>query len=258
MEEEELEEVYFYIKLENCHIMELGSSNSNNNNDNTDGNQGDGPRVMNETCEFLSSTDESGYFATLVQDVLLKLGNKVKHLYVTNLYSEPRRDDYYRTQVHIRECLETSKGIKTRSAHNSTAPHATYAASVSDSTKRALWSLCYTHRQELSFTKYHHFPRRTSGAEDTVIPLGEAGEDCLNVLARVTAALNTDLEGATAELDNTRKKLQEAQAKIAQLEAQLAGEDPPEDAEEALYPSMSPPRKRLRYGALGSFTGLLP
>ena len=67
-----------------------------------------------------------------------------------------------------------------------------------------------------------------------------------------------DLEVATAELDNTHEKLQEAQAKIAQLEAQLAGEDPPEDAEEPLYPSMSPPRKRLRYGAPGSITSLLP
>ena len=73
----------------------------------------------------------------------------------------------------------------------------------------------------------------------------------------VNTALNMDLEGATAELDNTREKLQEAQAKIAQLEAQLAGEDPPEDAEEPLYPSMSLPHKRLCYGAPGSLTVLL-
>ena len=97
--------------------------------------------MMNGTCEFLSLTDESGYFPTLLQDVLWELGNTVKPLYVTSLYSEPGRDDYYRTQVHIREHLETSKGMKTRSAHNSTAPHATYAASVSDAARRALWSL---------------------------------------------------------------------------------------------------------------------
>ena len=66
-----------------------------------------------------------------------------------------------------------------------------------------------------------------------------------------------DLEGATGELDHTREKLQEAQAKITHLEAQLVGEDPPVDAEEPLYPSMSPPRKRLRYGEQGSTTGLL-
>ena len=82
-----------------------------------------------------------------------------------------------------------------------------------------MWSLFCTHRQELSFTEYRHLPSRTSGTEDTVVPLGEAREDHINVLARVTAALNTDLEGATVELDNTREKLQEAQAKVAQLEA---------------------------------------
>ena len=83
MEEEELEEVYSYVKLENCHSMELGSNN--NNNGNTDESQENGPRVMNETREFLSSIDESGYFPTLLQDVLLELGNTVKPLYVTSL-----------------------------------------------------------------------------------------------------------------------------------------------------------------------------
>ena len=139
---------------------------------------------MNGTCEFLSSIDELGYFNTLLQDILWELGNTVKPLYVTGHYSEPDCDDYYRTQVHIRERLDTSKDMKTRSAHNCTAPHATYATSVSDAARRALWSLCYTHRQDLSFTNYHHLPRRTSGTEDIVVPLGEAG----NVLARVTAA----------------------------------------------------------------------
>jgi hypothetical protein len=43
----------------------------------------------------------------------------------------------------------------------------------------------------------------------------------------VTAALNTDLEGATAELDRYHEELQTAQARIACLEAQLAGQRPP-------------------------------
>jgi hypothetical protein len=36
--------------------------------------------------------------------------------------------------------------------------------------------------------------------EETVVVMGEEGEDRTNILARVTAMLNTDLEGATAEL----------------------------------------------------------
>jgi hypothetical protein len=35
----------------------------------------------------------------------------------------------------------------------------------------------------------------------------------------VTTALNTDLEGATAELDRYHEELQTAQARIARLEA---------------------------------------
>jgi hypothetical protein len=37
----------------------------------------------------------------------------------------------------------------------------------------------------------------------------------VDILARVTAALNTDLEGATTELDMTHRELQNAQARIA-------------------------------------------
>ena len=73
--------------------MKLGSNN-NNNNDNADESQEDGPRVMNGTCEMHSSTDEPGYFPTLLQDVLWELGNTVTPLYVTGHYSEPDRDDY--------------------------------------------------------------------------------------------------------------------------------------------------------------------
>jgi hypothetical protein len=88
--------------------------------------------------------------------------------------------------------------------------------------------------------------------------MGEDGEDRLNILARVTTAPNTNLEGATVELDKTHEKLLEAQARIAQLEAQIAGVEPP-PAEEDDPPSsiLSPPRKRLHYGPAGSITSLL-
>ena len=53
--------------------------------------------------------------------------------------------------------------------------------------------------------------------------LGDTGDDCINVLSRVTTVLNTDLESVTTELDETQDKLLEAHARIRQLEAQLAG-----------------------------------
>jgi hypothetical protein len=83
-----------------------------------------------------------------------------------------------------------------------------------------------------------------SGFEETIMPAG--GDDHIDILARVTTALNTDLEGATTEMDRYHKELQTAQARIAYLEAQLAGQRPPQEV--MLYQTTaSPPCKKLRY-----------
>ena len=88
-----------------------------------------------------------------------------------------------------------------------------------------------------------------------MVRAGRIGDGRFDILPRVTATLNTDLEGATAELDRTHEELQNAHARIAQLEAQLAGQQPPEEA--APYCSTaSPPRKRLRYGTPEATTRL--
>ena len=58
---------------------------------------------------------------------------------------------------------------------------------------------------------------------------GAPDEGCLNVLAQVTAALNTDLDNAITELAETRERLE---ARIAQLEARLAGNPPPPEEDE--------------------------
>jgi hypothetical protein len=88
--------------------------------------------------------------------------------------------------------------------------------------------------------------------------MGEDGEDRINILARVTAALNTDLKGATAELARAQEMMLGAQARIAQLEAQLAREEPPPaQDEEPPAPTISPPHNRLRYGTTGSATSLI-
>jgi hypothetical protein len=91
---------------------------------------------------------------------------------------------------------------------------------VNDAARRALWSLCNAKRARLFDSEYRHVPRRASGTEETIVPAG--GDDRIDILARVTAALNTDLEGATTEMDRYHEELQAAQAKIARLEAQLA------------------------------------
>jgi hypothetical protein len=99
------------------------------------------------------------------------------------------------------------------------------------------------------------FSSRVSGIENTVAPMGDFRDSRVDTLARMTAALKTDLEGAIAELDMTHQELQNAQARITQLEPQLAGQHTTEEAE-ASCPSRSPPRKRLRYGSAAATTRL--
>jgi hypothetical protein len=69
------------------------------------------------------------------------------------------------------------------------------------------------------------------------------------------ACLNTDLDSATLDLSRVHEELEDAHARIAALEAQLEGRNPPEAQVPAI--AVSPPRKRIRYGAPGSITRLL-
>jgi hypothetical protein len=64
-----------------------------------------------------------------------------------------------------------------------------------------------------------------------------------------------DLDSATLDLSRVHGELEEAHARIATLEAQLEGRNPPE----AQVPNMvvSPPHKRIRYVEPGSITWLL-
>jgi hypothetical protein len=147
------------------------------------------------------------------------------------------------------------KGFMTLSAHESLTPLSTYAASVSDAIRRTLWSLSHTYRQQLHDMKFRHLPLRLSGGSQTSIVLGGASEDRLNTLAGVVAGLNTNLDSATLNHSRVHLELEDAHARIAALEAQLQGRDPPE----AQVPTMplSPPHKRIRYGEPGSITRLI-
>jgi hypothetical protein len=104
-------------------------------------------------------------------------------------------------------------------------------------------------------TRYRHFPLRLRGESHTSVVLGEAGEDRLNTLVGVVAGLNTDLDSTTLDLSRVHGELEEAHVRIAALKTQLEGRNPPE----ALVPAIavSPPRKRIRYGELGSITRIL-
>jgi hypothetical protein len=184
-----------------------------------------------------SSKVALGYFPWLLRNTLLELGNTVYPMYFTHSWNEPPLGTYYMTRVHIK-------------VHDSTTPHSTYQASVSNAARRAMFSLHFKHDQELSLSDYRQIPRRTSGTEQTVVPLTGSKDPRLHTLAQATAALNTDLEGATSELEQTHGELKGAYTRIAQLEAEPDGREPPVQPDETPFPAESPPCKRLRYGSL--------
>jgi hypothetical protein len=199
--------------------------------------------------EHYTSMFEIGHFPNLLQEVLHALGAYVRPLYETRRVSEPPRACYYITRIHVRVMDAGDRGFRTLSAHESLIPLSTYAA------HRTLWSLSHTYRQQLQNTRFRHLPQCLRGESQTNIVPGEPGEDRLNTLAGVVAGLNTDLDSATLDLYRVHLELENAHARIAALEAQLQGLDPPEAQVPVV--ALSPPRKRLRYGEPGSVTRLL-
>jgi hypothetical protein len=151
----------------------------------------------------------------LLRNTLLELGNTVYPVYVTHIWTEPPLGTYYMTRVHIRQCNCTGGGYISCTTHDSTTPHSTYQASVGNAARRALFSLRSRHDQELSLSDYRHIPRRTSGTELTVVPLTSSKDPRPHTLTQVTAALNTDVEGVTSELEQTHDVLKDAYARIA-------------------------------------------
>jgi hypothetical protein len=147
------------------------------------------------------------------------------------------------------------RGFRTLSAHEALTPLSTYAASVNNAARRALWSLSHTYQQLVHDTRYIHLPLHVRGESQTSVVPGEAGEDRLNTLVDVVGGLNTDLVSATLDLSRVHGELEEAHARIAALEAQLEGRNPPKAQVSAI--AVSFPRKRICYGDPGSITRLL-
>jgi hypothetical protein len=215
---------------------------NNNGDENPEDEKDDDPRYRGAEYHKHTTKDENGQFSILMQEVLQHLGYTMKPLYVTKHFSEPGMRDYYTNRVYIRVPLIDTNGWRNRSSHHNTTHFSTDDAAVNDAPRRALWSLCNAQRDRLHGSEFRHIPRRVSGSEKTIVPAGR--DDRIDILTRVTATLNTDLEGATAKLDRYHEELQTAQ--VARLEAQLAGQRPPREATQ--YQTTTSPRKKLCYG----------
>jgi hypothetical protein len=239
------------LEDENNTVANDGHNNNNqdggNNNNNENGDeQGDEHRYRRAEYHEHTYVGPNGLFCELLEELLQDIEHSVRPLYITRYYVELGMRDYYTTEVHVRVTTGQVGRWRTRTIHPSTAHFASEAAA-----RRALWSVSFTFRDRIEGTDFRFVPSRVSGTENTVVLMGDFRDSRVDILARVTAALNTDLEGATAELDMTHRELQNAQARIAQL----AGQQPPEEAEASCH-SHSPPRKRLHYGTPAATTRL--
>jgi hypothetical protein len=144
----------------------------------------------------------------------------------------------------------TGRQMGTRTIHPNTTHFASEAAAINDAARRALWSVSNTFRDRIKGTDFRFVPSRFSGTENTVVPMGDFRDSRVDILARVTAALNTDLEGRHDSSGTSKCTSKDSSAK-----AQLAGQQPPEEADTSC-PSRSPPRKRLRYSTPAATTRL--
>jgi hypothetical protein len=163
-----------------------------------------------------------GHSCDLLGELLQELDHTMRPLYFTRRYVEPGMRDYYTIEAHIRVVIEQEGGWRTHTVHPSTKHFSSEVAAINDATRRALWSISNSFCGQIHHPYFRFVPSRISGTQETVVPMGDFCDSRVDILARVTAALNTDLEGATSELDRTYEELQNAQTKIAQLEAQLA------------------------------------
>jgi hypothetical protein len=177
----------------------------NNADENPEEEENENPRYHGVEYHKHSTEEENGQFCILLREVLQHLGYTMKPLYVTKHFSEPGMRDYYTSQVYIRVALNDTDGWRYCSSHHSTTHFSSDDVAVNDAVRRALSSLCNAQRERLHGSEYRHVPRRASGSEEAVVPAG--GDDHIDIFDRVTAALNTDLEGATNEMDRYHEEL---------------------------------------------------
>jgi hypothetical protein len=193
-----------------------GEDNNNNQNGGNDNNNENGDEQGDEHRYHRAEYHEHTYvgpdapFCELLEELLQEIEHAVRPLYITRHYVEPGMRDYYTTEVHVRVTTAQVGRWRTGTIHPCTAHFASEAAAINNAARRAVWSISNTFRDCIEGIDFRFVPNRVSGTENTVIPMGDFRYSRVDILARVMAALNTDLDGATAELDRTHRELQNA------------------------------------------------
>ena len=176
-----------------------------------------------------TSDSEQGKGPVMLERVLSRLHVYVPPLYFITKTVQPPHATLYKARVHLRDYSRNGSTRYTFASHES-ATHATYRLAVSDAARRALWALTHRHRGCLSKTCFKVIPQRPRGGEGATVSManiGEPGEHHMDTSAHVIAWLDTDLEDTTNELLEFQDRYYAAQARVTELEARLAGMEPP-------------------------------
>ena len=149
-------------------------------------------------------------------------------------------------------------GMTEVSVHYAMSVRDTYGAGISNDASQALSVLCFHREAALDNSVWRHFPRRAEGDMRSAI-VGVQNFLNTRVVAQVglTAALHTQMERTSEELQGIRHRLSDAWRENDTLRAQLQGRDPP-NHEDDDYRALSPPRKRTNYGPQHPTTIVLP
>ena len=222
---------------------------SSDSDSDSDGPAGDGeddeeyPTPPAYTTVYTSDS-EHGKGPAMLERVLRRLHIDVMPLYFVTKTVQPPHATLFKARVHLRNYARNGSTHYTFASHESSSAHATYRLAVSDAARRALWSLTHRHRDYLSKTCYRVIPQRPPGGEGATVrvaDIGEPGEQHMDTSAHVISWLDTDLEDTTNELLEFQDRYYAAQARVTELEARLAGMEPP-DAEE-LHDAAASPRR---------------
>ena len=149
-------------------------------------------------------------------------------------------------------------GMTEVSVHYAMSVRDTYGAGISDAASQALSVLCFHRGAALDNSIWRHFPRRAEGDMRSAI-VGVQNFLNTRMVAQVglTAALHTQMERTSEELQGIRHRLADARRENDTLRAQLQGRDPP-NHEDDDYRALSPPRKRTNFGPQHPTTTVLP
>jgi hypothetical protein len=187
---------------------------------------------------------EAGKAPMILVEMLQRLGYTKAPVYHGLRQIYPGREEWT-VEVCLYGSPEGDDNYEIVGIHKAMAVRASFEAGIRDAARQALARVCERHRSALRGTSYDYFPRRERGSRDIKVKAtthehsGVAREQVL-----LATTLHEDLDEALDELQDTRKRLRDAEAQIRELQKSLNGMSSSSDSEDQSIRSPSPKRPR--------------